>query len=566
MSEMLEKSGSESELPEEKLEMDERQEAPVEASVEAPVEASVEAPLEASVDAPEEASVDTPMDEIEGEESFESLLNSYDAETGQDIRQGDKIDGTIISIGQSSVYVGTGSKSDGVVDKNELLDEEGNFPYQVGDTLSLYVVAKNESEIILSKALSGSGSSAMLEEARANGTPIEGKVVGIVKGGFSVQVMGKRAFCPISQIDTRFVEEKDQESFINQTYSFLITRYSEGGKNVVLSRRSLMEREMAESRDAYLETVSEGDVVSGRVVKLMPYGAFIELAPGVEGMAHISELSWSRVDKPTEVLAEDQTVQAKILKMEKKEGANAPKISLSLKQVSQNPWETVEENFATGDQVTGKVVRLAPFGAFVEIAPGVDGLVHLSEMSHTRRIMKASDVVEEGQTVEVMIKEIHLDKKRISLSMKETQSDPWSGIADRYGKGMTVEGTVEKREKFGIFINLEPGVTGLLPGSNIAKAVDVSLFDKLKPGDTVQVTVEDASEETRRISLAPPEMKDGEEAGDWKKYAKSADKPKRTQPNPKIDNDEGAGITIGSSSGGLGSMGDLLREAMKKQQ
>ena len=524
MSEMLEKSGSESEQPEEKLQTEEIQDVPTEA--------------------------------VESEESFEALLNSYDAETGQDIRQGDKIDGTIISIGQSSVYVSTGSKSDGVVDKTELLDEEGNFSHKVGDTLSLYVVSMNESEIILSKALSGSGSSVMLEEAKANGTPIEGKVVGIVKGGFSVQVMGKRAFCPISQIDTRFIEEKDQEAFINQTHSFLITRYSEGGKNVVLSRRALLQREIVESRDAYLKDLSEGDIVQGTVVKLMPYGAFIELAPGVEGMAHISELSWSRVEKSSEAVAESENVQVKILKMEKKEGADVPKISLSLKQVSQNPWDTVEHNFAAGDQVTGKVVRLAPFGAFVEIAPGVDGLVHLSEMSHTRRVVKAEDVVEQGQMVQVAIKEINLDKKRISLSMKETQGDPWNGVETRYIKGQAVDGTVEKREKFGIFINLEPGVTGLLPGSSIAKATDTSIYDKLKPGDTVQVTVEDASEKTRRISLTPPDMKEGAEPGDWKKYAKGADKPKRNQ--PKVEEN------FSNSSGGMGTMGDLFREAMKK--
>ncbi|SLM33211.1 RpsA1 [Desulfamplus magnetovallimortis] len=484
-------------------------------------------------------------DNMEQEESFEALLNSYDAEISHDIRQGDKIDGTIISIGKNSVYVSTGTKSDGVVDKAELLDENGEFPYNEGDTLSLYVVSSNESEVILSRALSGAGSVAMLEEASMNKTPVEGKVAGIVKGGFSVAVMGKRAFCPVSQIDTRYVEENEQESYIGKTFSFLVTRYSEGGKNIVLSRRSLLQREIKESRETYLKTISEGDIVQGKVVKLMPYGAFVELAPGVEGMIHISELSWARVDKSSDAVAEDQSMMVKILKIETKKGADTPKISLSLKQTSMNPWETVEKTFSVGEQITGKVVRLAPFGAFVEIAPGVDGLVHLSEMSHTKRVLKAEDVVEQGETIQVAIKEIDMEHRRISLSMKDTHGDPWDGAASRYPKGTVVEGKTEKREKFGIFINLEPGVTGLLPGSAMAKAADASLYDRLKPGDSVTVMVEDISEDTRRISLAPPDMKEGD---DWKAFAKVAEKPKESV-----------------STSGMGTMGDLLLEAMKKK-
>lgn len=477
---------------------------------------------------------------VEDEKSFAELLDSYDAEESHDIRQGDKINGTIISIGKSTVYVSTGSKSDGVVEKAELLDENGQLPYNVGDKLSLYVVSLNESEIILSRALSGAGYAAMLEDAASNHTPVEGKVSGIIKGGFSVDIMGKRAFCPVSQIDTKYVE--NQEEYLGKTLSFLITRYAEGGKNIVLSRRDLMNRDIQESRESYLQTISEGDIVQGKVIKIMPYGAFIELAPGVEGMAHISELSWSRVDKTDEALVQDELVSVKILKIEKRDSnqkSDSPKISLSIRQTTQDPWERAEQTFAVGQQLTGKVVRLAPFGAFVEIAPGVDGLVHLSEMSHTKRVLKADDILEQGQMVQVIVREIDLKNKRISLSMKDAHEDPWSGAESKYLVGTVVEGKVEKREKFGLFICLEPGVTGLLPLSVIAKASEPSNYDRLKPGDMVNVMVAEISEDSRRVSLAPPDAKEG---SDWKKFAENENK-----------------------SQSIGSMGDLLMEAMKKK-
>lgn len=485
-------------------------------------------------------------DNVQNEESFADLLDSYSAEDSNDIRQGDKINGTIISIGKSSVYVSTGSKSDGVVEKAELLDENGELPYKVGDKLNLYVVSLNESEIILSRALSGAGYAAMLEDASFNHTPVQGKVSGIVKGGFSVDIMGKRAFCPISQIDVRYVE--NQEEYLGQTLSFLITRFAEGGKNIVVSRRDLLNRDIQDSRESYLKTIAEGDIVQGKVIKIMPYGAFIELSPGVEGMAHISELSWSKVEKAEDALVQDELVSVKILKIEKREGkergenregSDVPKISLSIRQTTQDPWERAEHTFSVGQQMIGKVVRLAPFGAFVEIVPGVDGLVHLSEMSHIKRVLKADDMLEQGQTIQVVIKDIDLKNKRISLSMKDANDDPWSGAESRYPAGTVVEGKVEKREKFGLFINIEPGVTGLLPGSVIAKSSEPSIYDKLKPGDMVKVMVSEIIEESRRVSLAPPDAKDG---NDWKKFA---------------ENEQG--------SQSIGSMGALLMEAMNKK-
>ncbi|MDY0222984.1 MAG: 30S ribosomal protein S1 [Desulfobacterium sp.] len=473
------------------------------------------------------------------EASFAEMFASYDAEINHDIRQGDKIEGKIISIGQNAVYISTGSKSDGVVDKAELLDKDGQFNHAVGDMISLYVVSKNESEITLSKSLSGAGTATMLEDASYTRTPVEGKVAGTIKGGFNVTIMGKRAFCPVSQMDIKYVE--DTESYVGSTFDFLITRFEEGGRNIVVSRRDLLNLENKDRQDAFFKEAREGEIVTGSVTKLMPYGAFIELVPGVEGMAHISELSWSRVDKAEEVLAQGETVKVKILKIEAKEGVDIPKISLSIKQaLSEDPWDSQAGTIAPGDQLTGKVVRLAPFGAFVEIAPGMDGLVHLSEMSHTRRIVKADDVVTLGEMIQVVVKDVDIEKRRISLSIKDALGDPWTGIFEKYAPGTIVETTVEKKEQFGIFLSLEPGVTGLLPASVISKASKPSDYESLKPGDKVTVMVESADEERRRISLAPPEMKDSDE---WRKFAAPK---KEAEP--------------------MGDMGTLLMEALKNKK
>jgi len=477
------------------------------------------------------------IDENTEEMSFAELFESYDTKIGQELNQGDMVEGEIISIGSNNVYIDTGTKSDGVVGKSELLDENGEFPFKAGDKIKLYVVSLSESEIILSKALSGAGKVTMLKDASQNGIPVEGKVIGVIKGGFNVDIMGKRAFCPVSQIDVKYVE--DQEDYVGQTHHFLITRFEEGGRNIVVSRRDLLNEEIKEKLKAFLEEIKEGDTVQGTVTKLMPYGAFIELIPGVEGMAHISELSWSRIEKAEELIQPGDVVNVKLLKIESTDQSDNIKISLSMKQTSSNPWDSMGSTFNVGDQVSGKVVRLASFGAFVEIAPGVDGLVHISEMSHTRRVLRPEDVVQVGDNTQVVIKSIDMDSKRISLSIKDALGDPWTGVSVRYEINSIVEGRLEKREKFGLFINLEPGVTGLMPSSKISGAANPSVFEKLKPGSSVQVMIQEVDEDKRRITLTSPDQKEGD---NWKLFAGNA------------------------KSKSPGTMENLFLEAMKKKK
>ncbi|MEW6673148.1 MAG: 30S ribosomal protein S1 [Thermodesulfobacteriota bacterium] len=450
------------------------------------------------------------------EESFADLFESYSSGMKDDLKVGDKISARIISIGKDSVFLDTGSKVDGVVERTEMLDKNGNMPYHEGDQIELFVVSQNEHEIRLSKAIAGLGGIELLTDAFASAIPVEGKVSATCKGGFHVELLQRRAFCPISQIDVNFVENPDD--YVGQTFQFLITQLEERGRNIVVSRRKLLAQAIEKEKEAFLSTLNKGDLLNGRVTRLMPYGAFVELAPGVEGMVHISELSWSRVQKPDEIVQVDDTVSVKVVDIGTSDKKKQKKISLSMKQVSGDPWDTVAEKIHAGDKVNGKVTRCMDFGAFVEIAPGIEGLVHVSEMSYVKRIVKPDDVVAPGETVSVLVKELNLDTRRISLSLRDAEGDPWLEVSQKFRNGQVVSGTLEKKEKFGYFISLAPGITGLLPKSKIAAAEKPAVIEGLKTGDPLTVTIEAIRPLERKISLAPGDAAD---EGAWKNFAQA---------------------------------------------
>ena len=462
----------------------------------------------------EEAAREQPEGQNDEEESFAELFESYSEGMNEDVRVGDKVRGAIISIGRDSVFVDTGTRTDGFVDKTELLDEEGQFTFEEGDILELYAVAVTGTEIRLSKAISGIGGAELLRDAFENDIPVEGRVKAVIKGGFQVDVLQRRAFCPISQMDLRYVETP--EEYMDQAYEFLITEFDEEGRNIVLSRRKLLDRALEKVRESFYADLAVGDLMEGRVTKLMPFGAFVELTPGVEGMIHISELGWSRVENPDEVLHVGESVRVKVIGIEPSEKSDQLKIALSIKQTLEDPWETVGQRYHEGDAVTGKVTQCLDFGAFVEVEPGIEGLVHISEMSYTRRILRPEDVVSPGEQVQVMIKEIDETKRRISLSLREVEGDPWAGVEEQYRVGQFVNGTVEKQEKFGVFVSLEPGVTGLLPKSALREASKPGMIEKMRPGDPITVVVQRVSAGERKITLGPGDEGD---AGDWRSFS-----------------------------------------------
>ncbi len=357
--------------------------------------------------------------------------------------------------------------------------------------------------------------------------PVEGKVRAIVKGGFAVEVMKRRAFCPLGQMDLRPVE--NPESFVGKTLPFIITKLEKGGRNIVLSRRVILEEEQAENRDAFLSSVSVGDVLEGTVVRLAPFGVFVELATGVEGLVHLSELAWGRVAQADEMVSVGDKIRVKVLELTTPE--KGPRITLSARQVTDDPWKTMEGRLDEGQIVTGKVVRNAAFGSFVEVLPGIDGLIHISELSYKRRINKPDDVLTVGETISVKIKGIDIEKKRLALSLRDVGGDPWEGVADDFPFGEEITGTVKNRAPFGVFITLRPGVTGLLPASAISASRGRSAIDKAKVGDAVRVFVREVDPAGRKVTLSLADSDgSGRERGsrddrDWKKHA-----PKPTQP------------------------------------
>lgn len=491
---------------------------------------------------------DTPLadiqasDTLEEEMSFAEMLAEHEREEAPQSRlsPGQRVSVKVVAITGDTIFVSTGSKVDGIVDREEL-EVDGELPVQVGDMLDLYVVTVTPQEVKLSKILRGAGSLSALEEAKDAGLPVEGKVTGQVKGGYAVDIMKRRAFCPSSQIDLR--QPEDPEAPVGKTYPFLITRLEKGGRNIVVSRRTLLEREQAENRDALLAEVNEGDVREGVVTRLAPFGAFIELAPGVEGLAHVSELSWARVGQADEAVSVGDVVRFKILGIARDD--KGTRISLSLKQVTDDPWKDAPNRLNVGDVVTGKVVRNAPFGAFVEVLPGVEGLVHLSELSFEKRVNKADEIVVPGDVVSVKIKELDAEKRRISLSLRDAGGNPWDSVADLLPLDADVTGTLEKRAPFGLFVTLSPGITGLMPSGVIQASPSRKELERLSPGDAVNVRVRSVDVENRRISLAPAgeEGADGTVEKDWKRHAP------KPAPAPAV-----------------GALGLALQAAMKKKR
>lgn len=452
------------------------------------------------------------------DENFAEMFEAQ-AVPGAHLSPGQRVAVTVVAVTADTVFVSTGSKVDGIVEREEFEADGAETP-EVGDQLDLYVVTATPQEVRLSKMMRGAGGLAALEEAKDARLPVEGKIQAIVKGGFAVEVMKRRAFCPLGQTDLRPVE--DPESFIGKTFPFIITKLEKGGRNIVLSRRALLEAEQAENREAFLSAVAVGDVLEGTVARLAPFGVFVELAVGVEGLAHLSELAWGRVAQADEVVAVGDKLRVKILEISSTE--KGPRISLSVRQVTEDPWNDLAGRLEEGQIVTGKVVRNAAFGAFVEVLPGIDGLIHISELSYEKRVNKPDEVVAVGETVTVKIKGVDLDKKRLSLSLRDVGGDPWDGADEDFPIGAEVAGVVEKRAPFGLFVTLRPGVTALLPQSAISAARGKGGFDKAKPGDSVQVFIREVDMRNRKVTLGTGEGGDGPSGGpreerDWRRHA-----------------------------------------------
>lgn len=380
---------------------------------------------------------------------FGQILAEFDEEKGSEEQGGEtaaaepaagtKIKGRILSIGETTAFVDLGGKSEGVIDIAQLKDAAGNLTVNVGDELEATVTGTDPdtgSLVLRRKAARGQDVSNELRQALETGIPVEGVVTAINKGGAEVQVSGMRAFCPLSQLDLRYVENPQQ--FIGQRLSFKISRIEPGRTrpNIVLSRRALLEEE-AESKAAETrERLQAGAILHGKVTSLTSYGAFIDLG-GLEGMLHVSEIGHSRLAHPNEVLQVGQEVEVQVIKIEKGKDDKRPRISLSRKSLERDPWRDVADRFPEGTELSGRVMRLETFGAFVEIAPGIEGLVHISEMGTGRRLTHSREAVQLGQDVRVRVLGVDQVKRRISLTMgtRGMEDDRDEAMAASYSGG-----------------------------------------------------------------------------------------------------------------------------------
>ncbi|SMF20603.1 S1 RNA-binding domain-containing protein [Pseudobacteriovorax antillogorgiicola] len=444
-------------------------------------------------------------------ESFADLLAQADGSfERQSIRVGGQVTGIISAINEASesILVEIDPLHTGVIDRQDLLDDEGVLQARAGDKITAYVVSRKGGEVILSTSMSQSSQSLDdLYLAQENELPVQGKVIGENKGGFEVTVLGKRCFCPVSQIDTRFVQSKAE--FIGNEYKFLIEKIEEGGRNIVVSRAKLLRREAELKIQELEEQISEDLILNGTVAELRDYGAFIDLG-GLDGFLHVSEMSYSRINRASDFLGKGDKVRVKVLKIETVN--DKKRISLSMKAVEEDPWSSIREELSDGASYSGKVTKLESFGAFVEIRPGVEGLIHISEMSWEKRVHHPSDIVSVGDQVNVRLLNIDEANKRISLSLKHVDDDPWVKAKELLIEGQSTTGQVISLKGFGAILELgETSVTGLLPMATLKKAYGESYRKQASPPKQLEVLIRSVNADEKKVLLSLPNIEDDEE-------------------------------------------------------
>ena len=441
------------------------------------------------------------MSQTDTLESFAALFEESLAQ--QDMRQGEVITAEVVRVDQNFVVVNAGLKSESYVPVHEFLNDQGELEVAVGDFVQVAIESLEDGfgETRLSrdraKRIAAWNS---LEAALNDGSLVTGAITGKVKGGLTVMVNSVRAFLPGSLVDTRPV--KDTTPFEGKTMEFKVIKLDRKRNNVVLSRRAVLEENMGEDREKLLETLREGAIIKGVVKNITDYGAFVDLG-GIDGLLHITDLAWRRVRHPSEVLAVGDEVTAKVLKFDTEKN----RVSLGLKQLGDDPWVGISRRYPAQTRLFGKVTNLTDYGAFVEIEQGIEGLVHVSEMDWTNKNIHPSKVVQLGDEVEVMILEIDEDRRRISLGMKQCQSNPWQDFGLNFKKGDKIKGAIKSITDFGIFIGLDGGIDGLVHLSDLSwNVAGEEAIRNFKKGDEVEAIVLAIDIDKERISLGMKQM------------------------------------------------------------
>ena len=436
-------------------------------------------------------------------ESFAQLFEESLQEL--ETRQGSVVKGTVVAIQKGFVLVDTGSKSESSIPAEEFTNAQGELEVKVGDIVDVVLKAVDDGygETVASR-LDAKRNEAWiaLEKAYDEQATVLGLVNGKVKGGFTVELNGVRAFLPGSLVDTR--PARDADHLLGKELDFKVIKLDQKRNNVVVSRRAVIESENSQDRDEVLANLVEGSEVKGTVKNLTDYGAFVDLG-GVDGLLHITDMAWKRVKHPSEIVNVGDEITVKVLKFDK----DRTRVSLGLKQLGQDPWTAIAQNHPVNSKLTGKVTNLTDYGCFVEILEGVEGLVHVSEMDWTNKNIHPSKVVSLGDTVEVMVLEIDEERRRISLGLKQCKPNPWTQFAETHNKGDKVTGKIKSITDFGIFIGLEGGIDGLVHLSDISwNVAGEEAVRNYKKGDEVSAVVLAVDAVKERISLGIKQLED----------------------------------------------------------
>jgi small subunit ribosomal protein S1 len=426
------------------------------------------------------------------EPSNQELSDLIDAKFTE-FREGSIVRGTILEIRPQIVLVDIGYKSEGAIPSNEFEDDE----IEVGDEIEVLLerLENDEGMVVLSKEKAAYKQNwDKIVKVYQDGGLVRGKVKSVVKGGLTVNV-GVEAFLPGSQVD--IIPPKDLSEYVGNVYEFKIVKVNDERKNIVLSRREVIEAERSEQRQAFLLTVKIGDKVVGAIKNITDFGAFVDLQ-GMDGLLHITDMSWGRINHPSELLHIGQSVDVVILDVDR----DKERVSLGLKQMSENPWEDIERKFPIGQRVKGQVTKLLPYGAFIELERGVEGLVHVSELSWVKRITRPSDVLELGQEIEAVVLGISIEEQKISLGVRQLDSNPWDEIELRYPIGATINGPVRNLTAYGAFVELEEGIDGMIHVSDMSWTRKINHpSEVLKKNDEVEAIVLAIDKANQRVSL-----------------------------------------------------------------
>lgn len=451
----------------------------------------------------------SPSDEYTSEE-YDQMMGMYE-NTLNEIEEKEIVQGRVVSIDDKYVVVDIGFKSEGIIPVNEF-SNTALEAMQPGDVVEVFLdrVEDKDGQLILSRRKADILQAwEKIESSHANGDIIEGYIKRRIKGGMVVDVFGIDAFLPGSQIDVRPV--RDFDAYVGKTMEFQVVKLNMAAENVVVSHRALIESDLEEQREEILETIESGQVLEGTVKNITDFGVFIDLG-GVDGLLHITDLSWGRVDDPHEIVQLDQRLNVAVIDFDEK----SKRVSLGLKQLQPHPWEEIEAKYPEGLKVQGRVVSIADYGAFIELEKGVEGLIHISEMSWTQHIKHPSQLVEKDDVVECIVLNINEDEKKISLGVKQLEEDPWADILERYPVSSRHKGVIRNLTNFGVFVELEPGIDGLIHVSDLSWTEKVEHPNEVVEKDQeIEVVILGVDFDNRRITLGHKQVEDNP----WEKYA-----------------------------------------------